>query len=93
MQSVCTHPALGLRHDMVSISYGIGEVAGDFVRDAAASGKRDGSNSNKTPCFCCFWFSLLFDLVSWLRFVEQLIFMILYYTSLSCFVCRTVSDF
>lgn len=58
MQSVCTHPALWLRHDMVSISYGIGEVAGDFVRDAAASGKR-GSNS-KTPCFCCFWFSSLF---------------------------------
>ena len=47
MQSVCTHPALGLRHDMVSISYGIGEVAGDFVRDAAASGKR-GSNSQNS---------------------------------------------
>ena len=47
MQSVCTHPALELRHDMVSISYGIGEVAGDFVRDAAASGKR-GSNSQNS---------------------------------------------
>ena len=57
---------------MVSISYGIGEVAGDFVRDAAAS-----VQTPKLHVSAAFGsLHSLFDLVSCLRFVEQLIFMI-----------------